>query len=129
MQAWRDHSIEDLSAIARVVRGFHTPQDAAVPENLVALGRQVYTANCVQCHGMDGRGDGTAAAELLTAPTNFRQQRPTLGQSLRAVRNGIEGTRMAAWTGRLNEGELVAVASYIRGFFEGDREPPGGPAQ
>ena len=129
MQAWRDHSVEDLAAIARVVRGFHTPQDAVLPENLVALGRRVYAANCAQCHGPNGGGDGTAAAELPMAPTNFRVQRPTLGQSLRAMRNGIEGTRMASWTGRLNEAEIVAVANYVRGFFVPDSAPPGGRAQ
>ena len=36
MQAWRDHSPDDLAAMARVVQGFHAGQDAAVPDNLVA---------------------------------------------------------------------------------------------
>jgi len=128
MQAWRDHAVTDLSAMARVVQGFHTGQDAALPGNLVALGERVYSANCAQCHGADGRGDGSAAAELPTAPTNFRLQRPTLGHSLEAVRNGIDGTRMASWTGRLTEAELVAVSSYVRGFFEPEESPAGGRA-
>jgi cytochrome c oxidase cbb3-type subunit 2/cytochrome c oxidase cbb3-type subunit I/II len=118
MQAWRDHPVGDLAAIARVVQRFHAGQDAEVPENLVALGERVYTANCVQCHGRDGRGDGSAAAELTIAPTNFRIQRPTLSQSLRAIRDGVRGTRMASWTGRLSESEIVAVAAYVRRFYE-----------
>jgi cbb3-type cytochrome oxidase cytochrome c subunit/cytochrome c553 len=120
MQAWREFPAEDLAAIARVVQGFHTPRDAPLPENLATLGQRVYEANCTQCHGVDGRGDGSAADRLLIAPTNFRRQRPTLGQSLRAMRNGVEGTRMASWTGRLNEAELVAVSSYVRSFFAPD---------
>lgn len=120
MQAWRDYPVGDLAAVAHIVRGFSTSQDAAVPENLVALGQRVYAANCVQCHGASGRGDGSAAAQLSIAPTNFARQRPTLGQSLRALRNGIEGTRMGVWTGRLNEAELVAVANYVRGFYRPD---------
>jgi mono/diheme cytochrome c family protein len=118
MQAWRDYPPGDLAAIARVVQGFHAGQDAAVPDSLVARGERVYADNCVQCHGRDGRGDGSAAAELTIAPTNFREQRPTMDQSLRALRDGIRGTRMASWTGRLSESEIVAVAAYVRLFFE-----------
>jgi cytochrome c oxidase cbb3-type subunit II len=120
MQAWRDFQPADLAAIASVVRRFHAGQDGAVPDSLVAIGEHVYAANCVQCHGRDGRGDGSAAAELTVAPTNFRSQRPTMNESLRALREGVRGTRMASWTGRLSESELVAVAAYVRRFFEPD---------
>jgi mono/diheme cytochrome c family protein len=117
MQAWRDYPPGDLAAIARVVQGFHAGQDAAVPDSLIAIGARVYTANCVQCHGQDGRGNGSAAAELTIAPTDFRAQRPTMDRSLRALRDGIPGTRMASWTGRLSESEIVAAAAYVRQFF------------
>jgi len=120
MQAWRDYPPGDLAAIARVVQRFHIAQDAAVPDSLVAAGERVYAANCVQCHGQDGRGDGSAAAELTIAPTNFRSQRPTMNQSLRALREGVRGTRMASWTGRLSESEIVAVAAYVRLFLDAD---------
>ena len=120
MQAWREYPPGDLAAIARVVQQFHARQDAAVPQNLVATGERVYVTNCVQCHGPDGRGDGPAAGELAIAPTDFRAQRPTMDRSLRALRDGIRGTRMASWTGRLNESEIVAVAAYVRTFFESD---------
>ena len=120
MQAWRDYPPADLAAIARVIQRFHARQDAAVPDSLVAMGERVYAANCVQCHGQDGRGDGSAAAELTITPTNFRTQRPTMNQSLRALRDGVRGTRMASWTGRLSDSEIVAVAAYVRSFFEAD---------
>jgi mono/diheme cytochrome c family protein len=120
MQAWRDHSVDDLAALARVVRGFQAGQELGAPESLIALGQRVYAANCVQCHGVSGRGDGSAAAELTVAPTSFREQRPSVNQSLRALRNGIAGTRMASWTGRLSDAEIVAVANYVRGFFDPD---------
>ena len=120
MPAWRDHSSGDLAAIARFVQRLGPTRDAGPPARLdAALGAQVYAANCVQCHGRDGAGDGFAAAELSIAPTSFRTQRPSLIRSLGAVRAGIRGTRMAAWAGRLNEAEIVAVAAYVRGFFQG----------
>ena len=118
MQAWREYPSADLAAVAHVVQSFQAKQNAAVPENLVTLGERVYAANCVQCHGSDGRGDGWASAALTIAPTNFRTQRPTLSQGLRALRDGVRGTRMASWTARLSEPEIVAVASYVRQFFE-----------
>jgi cbb3-type cytochrome oxidase cytochrome c subunit/cytochrome c1 len=120
MQAWREYPPADLAAIAQVVQRFHAAQNATVPENLVTLGEQVYTANCVQCHGATGGGDGWASAQLTIAPTSFKAQRPTLSRSLRALREGVRGTRMASWTARLSEPEIVAVASYVRELFEPD---------
>jgi cbb3-type cytochrome oxidase cytochrome c subunit len=120
MSAWRDLSRDDLAAVASFVQGLGSPQDAQVPASLTALGAQVYSANCVQCHGPDGAGDGFAASELSIAPASFRTQRPSLGLSLRVVREGVRGTRMAAWTGRLGEAEIVAVAHYVRQFFQAE---------
>jgi cbb3-type cytochrome oxidase cytochrome c subunit len=129
MQAWRYHSVEDLAAIARVVRGFRADSpEPGLPDTLQDLGQRVYETNCAQCHGTAGAGDGSAADELAVAPTNFQVQRPTLGQSLRAVRNGVEGTRMASWTGRLTEAELLAAASHVRALFQGNPAPVNGGA-
>jgi len=120
MQAWRDLSAEDLAALAQVVRGFHqAAPEPDLPANIVDLGGRVYTANCSQCHGEKGGGDGSAVGELRIAPTDFRSVRPSIAESLRALRNGVEGTQMAPWTGRLNEAELSAVAYYVRGFYQG----------
>jgi cbb3-type cytochrome oxidase cytochrome c subunit/cytochrome c5 len=118
MQAWRDLAAEDRAALAQVVRSFYTPQtEPALPADITDLGARVYAANCSQCHGEQGGGDGSAVAELHMAPTDFRGTRPTIAESLRALRNGVEGTQMAPWTGRLSEAELSAAAYYVRGFF------------
>jgi cytochrome c oxidase cbb3-type subunit 2 len=119
MPAWRDLSTEDLAAIAQVVRGFHTSQqEPTLPANIVELGAQVYTAHCVQCHGEHGGGDGSAVGELRIPPADFRGSRPSIAESLRALRNGVDGTQMAPWTEKLSEAELSAVAYYVRGFFQ-----------
>ena len=118
MPAWRDHSPADLSAIAAIVKGFgSTLPTPPVPQNLEETGARVYAANCVQCHGSQGDGRGSAASELTMAPTNFREQRPTLDRSLRALREGVDGTPMAPWTSRLSTAEMLAVAYHVRGFF------------
>lgn len=124
MQAWRDLPASDRASLVAVVRGFHRAQAVTVPPGLMAIGQRVYDANCAQCHGVDGGGNGYAAPRLAIAPASFRSQRPSLDRSLRAVRDGVAGTRMAPWTGRLTNAEIVAVANYVRGFFEPD--PPRG---
>lgn len=120
MPAWRDFPVRDLSALAQVVRGFHAAQpEPTLPQEVLDLGSRVYAAHCAQCHGEDGAGDGSAAGQFPIAPTNFRMQRPSLAASLRAVRNGVEGTPMAPWTSQLSEAELSAAAYFVRGFFQG----------
>ena len=93
-----------------------------MPQDVLDLGSRVYTARCAQCHGENGAGDGSAAGQFPIAPTNFRMQRPSLAASLRAVRNGVEGTPMAPWTSQLSEAELSAVAYFVRGFFQGGNQ-------
>jgi mono/diheme cytochrome c family protein len=128
MPAWRDHPAADRAAIAQAVRALRAT-DAAEPElpaHLLPLGQRTYTANCQQCHGERGHGDGPAARELPVAPAGFHRQRPTLQESLRVLRMGIEGTSMAPWTSRLTDAELVAVAHYVRGFYAGADAPESG---
>ena len=124
MQAWRDHPLSDLAALADAVRSLDAsaPTATVAPEQL-ALGARVYAAHCVQCHGATGDGRGTAAAELRIAPTDFQAQRPSLAIALRALERGVEGTQMAPWTDRLNADERQAVAHYLRGLFQGDGAP------
>jgi cytochrome c oxidase subunit 2 len=85
---------------------------------MLAQGARVYAANCVQCHGVNGDGRGTAIAELVVMPTDFRRQQASLAASLRALREGMLGTRMAVWSDRLPADELLAVAHYVRSLYQ-----------
>ncbi len=92
MPGWRDVPVADLAAVASVVKRFGVPQpEPDAPE----LGSVVYSDHCAQCHGEKGAGDGSAAGQFPMAPANFQTQRPSAAASLRAVRNGVEGTPMA----------------------------------
>ena len=124
MPAWRDRSQEDLAALVGAVGRLSTVTPLPeLPASLDELGARIYTANCVQCHGENGDGRGFGAAELAMAPTDFTRQRPSLPESLRVLRNGVDGTPMAPWTSRLSEAELVSVAHFVRSFYRGG--PPG----
>jgi cytochrome c oxidase cbb3-type subunit I/II len=121
MPAWRDRSTDDLSAVAAIVRRFGRSTAPDRPPMPVSdLGARVYGANCTQCHGPAGAGDGWAAAALPIAPTNFQQQQATFGIGLRAVRDGVAGTPMPPWTNRLTDEEIQAVAEYVRTLFRPD---------
>lgn len=123
MPAWRDQRPEDLAAIAQAVRSLAAPQqEPNLPPHMADLGAKTYTANCAQCHGPRGDGDGPAARELPAAPVSFRRQRPSIAHAVEVLRNGIEGTSMAPWTSRLTNAELLAVADYVRGFYAGALE-------
>jgi cbb3-type cytochrome oxidase cytochrome c subunit/cytochrome c553 len=118
MPGWRDVPTADLAAVALVVRGFSVSQaQAAVTD----LGSRVYADYCAQCHGEKGAGDGSAADQFPMAPANFQTQRPSPEASLRAVRDGVEGSPMAPWNGRLSETEISAVTSFVRGFYKGQK--------
>ena len=109
----------DLAAVALVVRGFSVSQ---APSAVSDLGARIYADYCAQCHGEKGAGDGSAADQFPIAPANFQTQRPSAEASLHAVRNGVEGSPMASWKGRLSETEISAVASFVRGFYK-ERKP------
>jgi mono/diheme cytochrome c family protein len=122
MPAWRDRPLDELAALIAVVRRLGSSEpERQVPESLVELGARVYAANCSQCHGEKGEGNGSAVPQLTMDPTDFHQQRPSLAESLRVLRGGIAGTPMVPWTTRLSDAELVAVANFVRGFYEGER--------
>ena len=87
-------------------------------EATLALGARVYQANCIQCHGTNGDGRGTAVSELTVRPTDFRRQQASLSASLRVLHEGMIGTRMALWTDRLQPDEIVAVAHYVRSLYQ-----------
>jgi mono/diheme cytochrome c family protein len=127
MPAWRDLPVQDLAAVAHTVRAFYAAQrEPELPKDVLELGAHVYADHCAQCHGEKGAGDGPAANQFPVTAIDFRGERPSIAASLRALRNGIEGTPMAPWTGRLSEAELSGAAYYIRGFFVSDA---GGPKQ
>jgi cytochrome c oxidase cbb3-type subunit 2/cytochrome c oxidase cbb3-type subunit I/II len=122
MPAWREYSLDDLAAVRDAVRAMAQVRNEppASTEGL-ALGQRVFAANCTQCHGDDGGGNGSAAGELAVAPADLRAQRASLEVTARVVRTGIPGTKMAPWTGRLRDEEITAVAQFVRGLYRGDR--------
>ena len=91
----------------------------------VVAGKFIYEQRCVQCHGLTGRGDGQAAAQLNPRPRDFTSgkfkfrttesgQLPTDADLARTVRVGLPGTSMPAWDPFLSASDIVAVVAYVK---------------
>ena len=80
------------------------------PQELIARGEKVYTANCVACHQANGKGNPPAFPPLAGSKT---VDGPKEGH-IDTVLNGRPGTAMAAWGKTLSDTDIAAVISYER---------------
>jgi len=99
----------------------------SVPGGHVSLpaGHDIYTSICWVCHGLDGRGDGPAAAGMKVKPRDFTAQNFSVaGREEEVYRTISEGAAksfhgsesMIAWKGSLTPQQIRDVMTYIEGF-------------
>lgn len=83
-------------------------------------GRELYQANCTQCHGETARGDGPLAPALNPRPVDLTVHVPLHSdQELRDwIANGIPRTAMPAWKDQFSEEEIQAIINYLRQVAE-----------
>ena len=81
-----------------------------------AMGARLYRDNCASCHGVGGRGDGPAAADLNPPPTDFTDWNRARGRTLFGLYNtlthGVDGTGMKAFD-RLPGEQRWALAFHV----------------
>ncbi len=93
---------------------------------IVEKGKGLYEGKgaCANCHGLTGRGDGPAVAELDPSPRNFHhrgfRRHRTEGEIFWATKHGVPGTSMIGFGALLTDEEIWAVIRYLRNFA-GDR--------
>lgn len=83
-------------------------------EAVEKAGKNLYTINCVACHGPNGKGDGPAAASLPVKPKNLSDKSvlgETEGESFWKITNG-RGP-MPAWK-HLSDNDRWGLVMYIR---------------
>jgi len=72
----------------------------------------IYKSKCLMCHGVNG-------ATKVPA-TNFADSAWAHGSSpaevSAVIRNGVKGTLMAAFKGKLTDPEIEALTKYVRSF-------------
>lgn len=79
-------------------------------------GARLYARQCASCHGLQGRGDGPAAAGLDPAPIDFHDAGRAGARSLLGLYNaitlGVEGTAMRGYA-ELSDTERWNLAFYV----------------
>lgn len=81
-------------------------------------GRELYSKNCVQCHGLNGHGDGPSSGSLEPKASNFLDTKNNFispFQFFNAIRLGVPGTAMASF-GQFSETETWDLAFYLASF-------------
>lgn len=89
------------------------------------IGRQVFAANCAQCHGKNAAGGGSAptlnSSQFLKSTTNTQIQALVAG--------GVSGTEMPAWSldygGTFTDEQVRQVVTYLRSLEPSAPSIPG----
>ena len=103
-------------------------------------GKQVYENSCAHCHGIEGRGDGSAAENLLPKPRDFTRglykirstesgELPTDQDLFNIITEGMPGSSMPGWETALSANERWEVVAYIKTFHDGFKESETPPKQ
>ena len=108
--------IKPSTAPAADIMTLSQPNDA-----LIAKGKTLFAANCVACHGADGKGDGIAAGALVPKPRNFTNidgwiNGPKISGIFKTLSEGIKGSAMVAFD-VISPKDKLALAQYIRKTF------------
>ncbi|GAB4460233.1 MAG: hypothetical protein Kow0070_16160 [Anaerolineales bacterium] len=81
-----------------------------VTEESIALGRQLFAANCSRCHGPEGQG--TPRAPSLNVKSFLTNTSDLAIQQI--VTLGVPGTAMPSWGDRMTDAEIQAIVGFIR---------------
>lgn len=126
-----------VAALAAVLPGTAAPLSAQ-EDGANARGAAVYDRWCASCHGVEGDGNGPAAAYMLPRPRDFTRalyqvrttasgEVPTDADILRIIDEGMPGTAMPGWEDVLQRADRQALVPYLKSFsrfFAGQAPEP-----
>ncbi len=120
MAGWSNVLVpEEISAMVTLIQRWNEVPLGAIPapdvpipttEESLALGAQLFSANCSRCHGPEGQGKPIAPSlnvkSFLTGTSDLALQQ--------IVTLGVPGTAMPAWGDRMSDAEIQAIVGFIR---------------
>lgn len=111
MPAWREvigeEGIRNVTGYVQSMSGRNTPEGINVD---IEQGQKIYAANCVACHGVEGKGTQAMGAPDLT--DNVWLYGSSFGQIQQTLRYGRNG-RMPAQDDILGNDKVHLLAAYV----------------
>ena len=110
---------EEISALVTLIQRWQEVPLGTIPapnvpipttEESIALGSQLFAANCSRCHGPEGQG--TPRAPSLNVQSFFVDRTDQAIQQI--ITSGVPGTAMPTWGDRMTEVEIQAIVGFIR---------------
>ncbi|HLH96406.1 MAG TPA: cytochrome-c oxidase, cbb3-type subunit III [Xanthobacteraceae bacterium] len=107
---------DQISTVADYVRSLSKlPGD---PQADLARGAKIFADNCSPCHGLDGKGNHDFGAPNLTgAVWLYGSDKATIVETVTNGRGGV----MPAWSERLDDTTIKALAVYVFTFGGGEK--------
>jgi mono/diheme cytochrome c family protein len=95
-----------------VPTGILPAPDVPIPTTAesIALGADLFSANCSRCHGPEGQG--TPRAPALNVKSFLTDTSDQAIQQI--VTQGVPGTAMPTWGDRMTEADIQAIVGFIR---------------
>ncbi|HND47709.1 MAG TPA: c-type cytochrome [Anaerolineales bacterium] len=120
MAGWSNAlSTEDISALVTLIQRWDEVPSGSIPApdvpipttaESIALGGDLYAANCAQCHAPEGQGTQRAPSlnvkSFLTDTSDLAMEQ--------IITNGVPGTAMPAWGTRMSAADIQAIVGFIR---------------
>lgn len=75
-------------------------------------GKKIYEKNCAACHGKDGKGIMPKMPDFSKGERMSKSDKDLLV----SISGGVKGTAMPAWKGKLQDADMAAALSHIKGL-------------